>query len=116
MVEDDPAVRELASNALRGLGYRVTAAGDGHQALTLVEDGHEFALVIADVVMPGLNGFELRDRLPAGMLVLFTSGHTDLNWLQNGKMPDPEFFLPKPYGPRDLARKVRMLLDARNSL
>ncbi len=115
VVEDEKAVRDLAVLALRRQGYQVTAASDAQEALDLVENGSRFELVISDVVMPGLNGFELRDRLPDDMLVILCSGHTDLSWLPDGELPAPELFLPKPYGPHDLARKVRHLLDAGRS-
>ena len=111
VVEDDPAVRQLAETALSRLGYRITVAADGQEALDILTARDDIDLVFSDVVMPRLNGFQLRDRLPNDLPVIFSSGHTDLSWLPGGKLPAPEIFLPKPYALSDLALKVRSLLD-----
>ncbi len=64
LVEDDPAVRRLAEAILRKLGYRTPVAADGLEALEPFETSGHIDLVFTDVVMSGLNGFELREGLP----------------------------------------------------
>lgn len=89
-------------------------AADGQEALELFAAHDDIDLVFSDVVMPRLNGFELREHLPDGLPVILCTGHIDLSWLPGGKLPAPETFLPKPYALDDLARKVRSQLDHRS--
>ncbi|GIX48610.1 MAG: hypothetical protein KatS3mg131_2821 [Candidatus Tectimicrobiota bacterium] len=113
LVEDNEAIRAVMSASLREHGYRVLVAGDGASALALVEQ-HQgpLDLLITDVVMPQLGGRELAARLQSwhpGLRVLYISGYSGT------KGPSPEAgsaFLPKPFTPEMLVRKVRELLDA----
>jgi CheY-like chemotaxis protein len=116
VVEDEEQLRRLAQRALERHGYTVLTAADGAAALALV-DGLEapVALVISDVVMPGMGGRplveELRRRFP-GIRVLFTSGYTTDEIIRRGVMTSETAFLPKPFGVAELGRKVREVLDA----
>jgi len=116
LVEDDDGVRTLAIQSLQSAGYVVVDAANGDRALaTLAAYGIDFDLVLTDVVMPGMGGRELADRLTAarpGVKVLFMSGYTDDAILRNGVAQDAAHFLPKPFAPADLTRKVREVLDA----
>ena len=81
LVEDETAVREMASRVLQEYGYAVIEASDGREALGLLEqsDGR-IRLLVTDVVMPGMNGRELARRAQAlspGLPVLYMSGYTD---------------------------------------
>ena len=116
LAEDEPAVRALSGQALRAAGYRVLEAGDGAEALR-VAGGYlrPIHLLVSDVVMPGVGGRELAVRLAAvhpEARVLFMSGYADDAVVRHGVREEQVPFLPKPFAPADLARKVREVLDA----
>jgi CheY-like chemotaxis protein len=106
VVDDDPDVRDYATSVLEDLGYRVLSAADGETALSLLEHDGAVDLLFTDVVMPGLNGFEVARRAVARsprLKVLFASGYaTDLT--PAGRL------LKKPYRPQQLTREVAALL------
>ena len=115
LVDDDDFVRVSAARALRSKGYAVLEAEDGSEALAVFAQ-HEasVALLVTDVVMPGMDGRQLaeavRARQPA-LPVLFTSGYTDDAILRHGIKHDEVSFLEKPFRCRQLASRVRRLLD-----
>jgi PAS domain S-box-containing protein len=115
LVEDDDEVRALSLRALQNAGYVVADAAGGEQALGIVA-AHRVAadLLVTDVVMPGMGGRELADRLKAacpGLKVLFVSGYTDDAVVRHGVEWDEVHFLQKPFTPTDLVLKVREVLD-----
>jgi two-component system cell cycle sensor histidine kinase/response regulator CckA len=116
VVEDEPLVRALALRTLRSLGYTCLEASNAAEALRPLEEaGSHVDLVITDVVMPGLSGGELGERLALlrpGLPVLFTSGFAGDDVVRRGLLEEGQPFLQKPATPRDLARKVREVLDA----
>jgi PAS domain S-box-containing protein len=116
VVEDEPAVLTLSRRALEAQGYVVLAASDPAAALRVVErHGGTIHLLLTDVVMPGLSGRELADRLTAqrpGIRVLYMSGYPGDAVVQHGTLPLGSAFLQKPFSPDGLARKVRDVLDA----
>lgn len=118
LVEDDNSLRALAFRVLVRYGYKVLAAADGTEALAIAADrGTAIDGVITDVVMPGMNGRELAERLAAqrpGLSFLFMSGYTDDDVLRRGVLHGESAFLAKPFTPAQLAHKVREILDARN--
>src|SRR5690242_18325489 len=80
LVEDDPAVRELVHEMLTEHGYRVIAVASAHEALRALFTGAAVDLLVADVVMPGLDGFALANeakRLRPDLRVLHVTGHID---------------------------------------
>ena len=112
IAEDHESIREMARQALLGLGYRVLSASDGEEALRLCE--HERpALAILDVIMPKLTGTATAAKLAAifpGLPVLFTSGYST----DAANMPPSETigrYLQKPYSPTTLGRLVREILN-----
>ena len=116
VVEDEPVVRSLAVRALVDQGYRVLQAADGSGALTVSRayDG-ELHLLVTDVVMPGMNGKELADRLAVerqGLRVLYVSGYTDHAVVRHGVLEEGIAFLSKPFDLRELTRTVREVLDS----
>ncbi|MDX2194370.1 MAG: PAS domain-containing protein [Gemmatimonadales bacterium] len=115
LVEDDPLVRAFAERVLRRAGHRVTAASDGTEALALAEYAERpFDLLVCDLVMPRLGGFELARRLRArwtGLRVVLISGYTDVPELvaeRDG--PGGSAFLAKPFTAETLERQVREVL------
>jgi len=116
VVDDEAALRSVASRILSRHGYRVLTAGNGGEAILLLER-HEgpIDLLLSDVVMPGMSGPQLGERLQQrypGIKLLFTSGYTDDVALRYGLGGDRVQFIGKPYSIVDLTRKVREVLDA----
>jgi PAS domain S-box-containing protein len=115
LVEDEPGVRGLARTVLERHGYTVIAAAGGEEALALAA-AHPgpIGLLFTDVVMPGLNGRELADRL-LGLRpetkVLYASGYTEDSEVLRGVVSARLAFMTKPYSPRTLAAKIRQVLD-----
>jgi PAS domain S-box-containing protein len=116
VVEDEPVVRRLAVQALRVQGYRVIEASDGVEALDIAQSlGLGIDLVVSDVIMPRVSGPELVKRLTAvapGARRLLVSGHAESTVLPATLSDLAAAFLPKPFTPERLARKVREVLDA----
>jgi PAS domain S-box-containing protein len=118
LVEDEEHVRKFARLALEAQGYTVIEASTGAEGL---ERSAEYTgpihLLITDVVMPGMGGREvaekLRERLPR-LKVLFVSGYTDDAVVRHGIVTADDAFLQKPYTPLSLARKVRAVLDVKS--
>ncbi len=115
-VEDEVALRDLMHRVLTKGGYTVLVAGDGLEALALVEDHtHPIDLVVTDVIMPRMSGPELATRLRArdpGIRLLYVSGYTadQLRSAQTDLGADATL-LPKPFTSDGLLRKVREVLD-----
>jgi two-component system, cell cycle sensor histidine kinase and response regulator CckA len=114
VVEDEASVRELAQRILRQLGYSVIAASSGGEGLLLVEKyGKPVDLLMTDVVMPGMNGRELAERLvqiQPSMKVLFTSGYTENAIIHHDISKENLNFIGKPYTMQALAHKIREIL------
>jgi signal transduction histidine kinase len=115
LVEDEEIVRNLGVRILSGLGYRVMHAGNGDEAIELARDhGERIDLLMTDVVMPGMSGRELANRLAClhpETRMLFTSGYTDNAIVHHGVLDEGVSFIGKPYSHSALARKVREVLD-----
>ncbi|MFA6032979.1 MAG: PAS domain S-box protein [Myxococcota bacterium] len=115
VVEDEEIVRQLVVKILSHLGYTVLHAPDGEKALLIAaEHKDRIDLLITDVVMPGMNGRQLMEKLikqRGEMTVLFTSGYTEDIILNQGVVEGNLNFIGKPYSPHSMANKVRGLLD-----
>ncbi len=116
LVEDDPALREMATTLLRRLGYTVLAAANGIEALSLKQqpDTGYIDLLFTDVVMPHMSGKELADRVRAlypHTRILFTSACTENAIVHQGVLDKGVALLQKPFTPSALAHKLRETLD-----
>ena len=118
LVDDEDSVRKLCSSVLQSNGYTVVEAADGQAGLAAFEKlGGHVDLLLTDVVMPHMNGFELAANLAhrdAQMGVLFMSGYRDNPMGQSGE-DRRGAFLDKPFTPDMLLLKVRESLDARSN-
>jgi PAS domain S-box-containing protein len=116
LVEDEESVRALSRYVLRDCGYAVLNATDGEDAIRLCEHEHgPIHLLVSDVVMPGLGGRQLAERLRLlrpEMRVLYLSGYSDDAVIRHGVLEAEVNFLQKPFSVGALARKVREVLDA----
>ncbi|RJO64884.1 MAG: PAS domain S-box protein [Myxococcales bacterium] len=114
LVEDEAVVRELGILILKRLGYKVLHAENGGEAIMLVEEfKNPIDLLITDVVMPGMNGRDLAERLThmkPEMKVLYASGYTADVIAQHGVLEAGLNFIGKPYTPQGLAKKIRNTL------
>jgi PAS domain S-box-containing protein len=115
LVEDEDVVRDLCVKLLDRLGYRVIQASSGEEAVLLAGNhGERIDLLMTDVVLPGMNGRELADRLVSlhpETKVLFTSGYTDDAIVRHGVLHDDVAFIGKPYSLPVLSKKIRQVLD-----
>ena len=110
LVEDQAAVRMVVAELLESFGYEVTVTTGPEEALAVAETS-AFELLLTDVVMPGMSGVELAERLQAtwpDLHVLLTSGYPDGRF--DGGIDSA--FLQKPYSPSELRVAVRNALGA----
>jgi PAS domain S-box-containing protein len=115
VTEDEVEVRKLVCEVLALYGYRVLDAANVEEALRAArEHAGPIHLLLTDVVMPGLSGRELAERVAAvrpDIRVLYMSGYTDNAIIHHGVLDNGTAFLQKPFPPALLARKVRAVLD-----
>ena len=113
VVDDEEGLRELAEESLKDLGYRVVGASNGEQALEALKKEPQIDLLFSDVVMPGMNGYELAERVVASspqLKVLLTSGYTEKAIGNTGNGRFDNNLLSKPYTNTELAQRVRAVL------
>ena len=115
LVEDEPALLRLATRSLESLGYTVLAASRPDDAIAIVrEHPGPVHMLLTDVVMPGMNGRKLADRLiedDPNLKCLFMSGYTDGVMGHGGLLDQHVHFLQKPFSPKALADKIRDVLE-----
>ncbi len=114
LVEDNGELREATGGILSAYGYRVTSVDSGEAALEAIDRGAEVDLVVSDVVMPGLSGKDVLDRIRerrSDLPVLFISGYTDNVIFRHGLLTGELDFLEKPFAAARLTTKVREMLD-----
>jgi CheY-like chemotaxis protein len=114
IVDDNEAMRKLASEILKRASYRTLVAADAAEALQICAAHTEpIELLLSDVLMPGMNGRELADRARAlrpEMKVLLMSGHTEDVLAEQGAHDPSLSFIQKPITPRALTAKVKEVL------
>jgi len=116
LVEDDPVMRSVAQGLLEKVGYRVLSAVDGEQGLaTYRAHRAELQLVLTDIIMPKLSGFQLYEAIrrdSAAMKVLFTSGFPAPNYRKSVGLDACVAFVTKPWTASELLDRVRSLLES----
>jgi PAS domain S-box-containing protein len=114
LAEDDEQARKLAAIILRNAGYRTLIAEHGDQALELYRAHRdEIDIAVLDVIMPGKTGRAVADTIRADgstFPILFMSGYSFHRLDQTGHDGEPFELIEKPFGPRDLLRRIRQLL------
>jgi PAS domain S-box-containing protein len=120
VVEDEPALRELACNALRDGGYTILEAGTAESALAIAKQhGGRIHLLLTDVILPGLSGKELATSLSSShseLKTVFMSGYTDDLLGHHGVLGPEVTLLEKPFSTRVLLAKIREILDKREDI
>jgi CheY-like chemotaxis protein len=114
LVEDNAGLRKLATRFLEGAGYTVLAAPTGNEALPLL-GGQAVHLLLSDVVMPGMSGRHLAERVTQArpeIKVLYMSGYTSDTIVRHSILEGTTAFLGKPFSGAALLRKVREVLDS----
>jgi PAS domain S-box-containing protein len=116
LVEDEPSLLEMTQTVLEELGYAVIPGGDPEAALAAYAAREtDVDLLVTDVVMPGMNGKELAQRLKANrpqLQVLFMSGYTANSIVHHGVLEPDVHFIQKPFSMYELALKVREVLQS----
>ena len=116
VVEDEENVRDMTAQALRRSGYQVLLASSGEEALEMVVTKRwRFQLLITDIVMPGLRGTEVAQKLIAmvpGLRVLYMSGYTDNAMFHQKLLGAGAAFMQKPFTLNVLEEKVAQVLDS----
>jgi signal transduction histidine kinase/CheY-like chemotaxis protein len=115
LVEDEQEIRSVTREFLEDSGYTVIEASSPQEALDAFAEGKgDFPLLVTDVIMPGMNGREMAERLQSarpGLKVLFVSGHTDDQAMLEGVADQNLEFLQKPYSRGALIHRVRQMLN-----
>ena len=116
LAEDEPIVRDMLGKVLEAQGYTVLACGAGDEALeTARQHSGPIELLLTDVVMPRVDGFELFDRLAEQrpeIKVLYMSAYDPSEVSKRGRPREGQGLLEKPFAPHVLARAIREALDA----
>jgi CheY-like chemotaxis protein len=119
LVEDSESLRELNREMLTSLGYDVLSAENGASAIQIAESHKSVIhLVLTDVVMPGINGRELVDRLIGirpDLKIMYMSGYTDDVILHRAILKPGIAFLQKPFSKEELAARIREVIDTLRS-
>ncbi len=114
VVEDEPAVRNVLARALRSHGFEVVHVASGEAALARIAEGLSFELLVTDVVMPGITGVVLAERVRRGhpdLPVVYVSGYANPH-LASEQLERPNTtFLQKPFQPQSLLDAVERLLE-----
>lgn len=115
VAEDDASMRHFLTHALEKAGYTVEACEDGVSALAAIQNNTEIDLLLADIVMPGMDGIELAKRaneLVPHLKVMFITGFAAVALAQKkDDEPQPEI-MSKPFHLKDLVDRVEQLLAA----
>jgi len=116
LVEDEPSILGMTKLMLESFGYRVLATSDANEAIELArQHAADIDLLLSDVILPEMNGKELKEKLISlcpGLKTLFMSGYTGDIITRRGVLTDGAHFIQKPFFLDALADKVRNVLDS----
>ncbi len=115
IAEDDNHVRDIAADILRNAGYNVLISENAEHAVSLATSQTHIDLLLTDVIMPGLNGRELYEKIAAfhkDIRVVYITGYTEGIISHHGIVESNVHLLKKPFSRTDLTHKVRQVLDA----
>ena len=114
-VDDDSAILEMSEQLLELMGYQVTLASSGQEAMNLIQKRCDsFDIVITDMTMPGMNGLELAQEIKKmcpDLPIILCSGYTDVVEEDNASDTGIGAFINKPMGRNELSETIRRLLD-----
>ncbi len=113
IVDDEEMIRESLKDILESLGYHIYTAADGKEALEIVQKNGKIHVAIVDYAMPGMNGIETIRRIRemnASIRILLSSGYAEREQIMNQNVRI-DGFLPKPYHIKELARKIKKVLQ-----
>ena len=113
LVEDDPAVRMLVVDVLRDLGYQVTQAADGREAIPLLDTMPRIDLLVTDVGLPGMNGRELAEiarEKRVGLKILFVTGYAEQAAIRGEFLGAGMDMIAKPFAIDALSAKIRQVI------
>jgi len=116
IVEDDDAVRRVAVRILERVGMTVAAVGSAEEGLERLGGEHDFDLLLTDLVLPGMSGRALVDRLRTGgsdVPILVMSGYAADSPGERGDLPGDVAFIQKPFTPKALTQAVREVMSRR---
>jgi CheY-like chemotaxis protein/nitrogen-specific signal transduction histidine kinase len=116
VVDDEPVNLKVLKNHLEREGYNVTLAHDGHEALSLLSEGHQFSLVLLDVMMPRISGYEvcqkIRERyLSTELPVIMVTAKNQINDLVEGFDIGANDYIVKPFSRDELLARVKAQLE-----
>ena len=114
-VDDEPDILALEEKILKREGYEVLTASDGAQAISLVKTGRNIDLILLDVMMPNINGFEVSQRVRDGgdgkrIPVVFVTAKDDAQSMKEGFSAGGTVYLTKPFTTTQLAKVVGSLI------
>ena len=114
MVDDDNHLRLALTAALKGLGFTVLAAKDGVEAVEIFQQHQgEIRLVLSDLTMPRMNGWETLEalrQLAPGLPVILSSGYNEAHVMAGDHPEQPQAFLSKPYEYEELIHAISQVL------
>lgn len=115
IVDDDPVALDILEGHLAFEGYNLLLASSGFQALRYLER-EQIDLVVLDVMMPHLDGFEVCKRIKDNerwrrIPIILVTGFWDQEQMDRGIAAGAESFLPKPVGGNDLRTQIRLILE-----
>lgn len=115
IAEDDSSMRGFLQLALKKAGHEVTVAEDGTEALDILKRRQDFNLLLADIVMPGMDGIELSQRatdMAPDMKVMFITGFAAVAMSNQSQEPHNARVLSKPFHLKELVSQIDDLLAA----
>ena len=116
VVDDDPAARLFIEEVLSDVGFVCQTAASGHEALAIIENDRDIAIVVSDIVMPGLDGVRLgrfiRERFPdrSWLQVIFVTGHGDVPMAVEAMHYGAFDFIQKPFRDQELLDRINQAL------